>query len=58
MVIMVNLMKVLSVLLFQILLIMSYPPLVSSLVDIILNGDEVDPGATPEASPLPLKKVH
>ncbi|XP_031560161.1 protein CLEC16A-like, partial [Actinia tenebrosa] len=40
-----------------ILLIMSYPPLVSSLVDIILNGDEVDPGATPEASPLPLKKA-
>ncbi|XP_031563331.1 protein CLEC16A-like, partial [Actinia tenebrosa] len=44
-------------LLSQILLIMSYPPLVSSLVDIILNGDEVDPGATPEASPLPLKKA-
>ncbi|XP_048575918.1 protein CLEC16A isoform X2 [Nematostella vectensis] len=44
-------------LLSQIMLIMSYPPLVSSLVDIILNGDEVDLGDTPEASPLPLKKA-
>lgn len=39
---------------FQILLIMSHPPLVSSLVDVLVNGDEV---GTPEDSPLPLRKV-
>lgn len=37
---------------------MNYPPLVSSLIDIILNGDEVAPGENPEESPLPLKKVQ
>ena len=36
---------------------MSHPPLVSSLVDVLLNGDEVAAGVTPEDSPLPLKKV-
>lgn len=36
---------------------MSHPPLVSSLVDVLVNGDEVAPGGTPEDSPLPLKKV-
>ena len=41
-------------LMFQILLIMSHPPLVSSLVDVLVNGDEV---GTPEDSPLPLRKV-
>ena len=39
---------------FQILLIMSHPPIVSSLVDVLVNGDEV---GTPEDSPLPLRKV-
>ena len=33
---------------------MSHPPLVSSLVDVLVNGDEV---GTPEDSPLPLRKV-
>ena len=42
---------------FQILLIMSHPPLVSSLVDVLVNGDEVASGCTPEDSPLPLRKV-
>lgn len=42
---------------FQILLIMSHPPLVSSLVDVLVNGDEVASGGTPEDSPLPLRKV-
>lgn len=41
-------------LLSQILLIMSHPPLVSSLVDVLVNGDEV---GTPEDSPLPLRKA-
>ena len=36
---------------------MSHPPLVSSLVDVLVNGDEVALGCTPEDSPLPLKKV-
>lgn len=44
-------------LLSQILLIMSHPPLVSSLVDVLVNGDEVASGCTPEDSPLPLKKA-
>ena len=42
---------------FQILLIMSHPPLVSSLVDVLVNGDEVASDGTPEDSPLPLRKV-
>lgn len=33
---------------------MSHPPLVSSLVDVLVNGDEV---GTPEDSPLPLRKA-
>ena len=33
---------------------MSHPPIVSSLVDVLVNGDEV---GTPEDSPLPLRKV-
>ena len=41
----------------QILLIMSHPPLVSSLVDVLVNGDEVTSDGTPEDSPLPLRKV-
>ena len=41
----------------QVLLIMSHPPLVSSLVDVIINGDEVTSGDTPDDSPLPLRKV-
>ena len=36
---------------------MSHPPLVSSLVDVLVNGDEVASGCTPEDSPLPLRKV-
>ncbi|XP_022784974.1 protein CLEC16A homolog isoform X3 [Stylophora pistillata] len=44
-------------LLSQILLIMSHPPLVSSLVDVLVNGDEVASGSTPEDSPLPLRKA-
>lgn len=44
-------------LLSQILLIMSHPPLVSSLVDVLVNGDEVASGCTPEDSPLPLRKA-
>ncbi|XP_078348626.1 protein CLEC16A-like isoform X2 [Oculina patagonica] len=44
-------------LLSQILLIMSHPPLVSSLVDVLVNGDEVASGGTPEDSPLPLRKA-
>ena len=36
---------------------MSHPPLVSSLIDVLVNGDEVASGCTPEDSPLPLKKV-
>ena len=43
--------------LFQILLIMTHPPLVSSLVDVLVNGDEVASAGTPEDSPLPLRKV-
>jgi len=43
---------------FQILLIMSHPPLVSSLVDVLVNGDEVASDGTPEDSPLPLRKVR
>ena len=42
---------------FQILLIMSHPSLVSSLVDVLVNGDEVASDGTPEDSPLPLRKV-
>ncbi|XP_020607380.1 protein CLEC16A-like [Orbicella faveolata] len=44
-------------LLSQILLIMSHPPLVSSLVDVLVNGDEVASEGTPEDSPLPLRKA-
>lgn len=36
---------------------MSHPPLVSSLVDVLVNGDEVASDGTPEDSPLPLRKV-
>jgi len=39
-------------------LIMSHPPLVSSLVDVLVNGDEVASEGTPEDSPLPLRKVR
>ena len=43
---------------FQILLIMSHSQLVSSLVDVLVNGDEVASDGTPEDSPLPLRKVR